>query len=60
MYGANILCLLNTTSPSIGKLAEPGGQAKQIWNGKKFIVNLFTLMMYDCSALANFVYMIMS
>ena len=47
MYGANILCLLNTTSPSIGKLAEPGGQAKQIWDGKKFIVNLFTLMMYS-------------
>ena len=47
MYGANILCLLNTTSPSIGKLAELGGQAKQIWDGKKFIVNLFTLMMYS-------------
>ena len=47
MYGANILCLLNTTSPSIGKLVEPGGQAKQIWDGKKFIVNLFTLMMYS-------------
>ena len=47
MYGANILCLLSTTSPSIGKLAEPGGQSKQIWDGKKFIVNLFTLMMYS-------------